>query len=644
MKAIKLVLSALALTSATLGESAQPIPIEVLFRASPLGEALISPDGRHLGLLVNDGVDSRSLLIYDLQDSSTSALRGSSEFDIQVFRWISNDKLVFSLAFDKVFTFGLYAAKLGHLADYTPIDKFNASWIIGVPEDRPGRVLVWLLGTSGYQYRADTVVELDADFKAPLEREAQNGAAIRDRVPLPPSGTPQGWWADCHGEIALCRTWDKGRYHLWRYSPAGRNWREVQAESGTTPMGMDYDDRFAWVVTFSAPEGYSLRRCNMETGVLEEPSLQDRAYDIGTGHLHYSKAAQRVAGVTYLKSRPVSAWFLKSYAVAQASFDKLHPDTDNVLVDHDREDHKFVFQLTGSQHPGSHELLDLEAKKLRKLGDADSALAARTFQPVRPIYLKMRDGVTIEAYVTLPAGASPAHPVPMVVLAHGGPWARDQALFNPEVQFLASRGYAVLQPNYRGSTGYSPEISHERIYHFIRMHDDVTDSTRGFLESGLIDPKRVAIMGGSFGGYLAVSGAAREPNLYCCAITVCGVFDWKKQIEHDREHMERGLSNELLDEADNPHGDLAHLDEISVLAYADRIHVPVLIAHGLDDGRVDVEQSHQLAKALQRRNVPVETYFKALEGHGFYNYESRVSFYRQVETFLATNFARANPR
>ncbi|MFI5336039.1 MAG: alpha/beta hydrolase family protein, partial [Opitutales bacterium] len=532
-----LVLNLLACVLVAEAAPSRPLSAEELFRAAPLGEARLSPDGQSLGVVVEDGIDSRSLVIYDLKDFSPLALRGSGEFDIAGFRWISNDKVVFSLAFDKMYTWGLYSAQVAHLGDYSPIDKYNLVTIVGIPESRPGRVLAWLTGTVGYQFKADMVVELDADFKPRNKQTMQRGDAIRDRVPMPDEGTPDGWWADQHGEIALCRSWSKGHFHLLRYVPARKTWSEVPVATEVMPMGMDYDDQCAWVVTYAPAGGFALRRCHLDTGVLEAPVLQDPAYDISNGHLCFSSAARRLAGVIYQQSKPRSAWFLKPYAVAQASIDKLHPDTDNVLADHDRADKKFVYMHTGAQHPGTHELLDLEAKKVRGLGDAAPWLKDRPLHPVQPIYLKTRDGVALENYLALPEGASPAHPVPLVVLAHGGPWVRDTGEFNPEVQFLVSRGYAVLQPNYRGSSGYAPAISRERKYNFIRMHDDVTDATKALLATGIIDPRRVAIMGGSFGGYLAVAGVSREPGLYCCAITICGVFDWKEQIEHFRKQM-----------------------------------------------------------------------------------------------------------
>jgi acetyl esterase/lipase len=639
-----LVLSVLAFATAARAAPSppsEPLSAEELFRAATLGEARLSPDGQHMGVVVADQGDSRSLVIYDLKDYKPTGLRGAGSLDVSTFQWMGNDKLVFSVTQDKLYAWGLYSARLGRISDYTPIDTYDVTQIIGFPEARPGRVLVWCRSTVGGQIEPGDVVEMDADYKPFGSELPRRGDAIVRRLNPPKEGRVVFWASDHRGELALCETWSRGRYHFYRYAPGPKTWGEVPIHADARPMGMDYDDRYAWVVTVSPDVGYALRRCNLGSGALEEPVLTDPSYDIGTGGLHYSDAARRLAGVTYVQRKPVSAWFLRDYAVAQATMNKLRPSTDNVLVDHDSADKKFLFELTGPQHPGAHELLDMEAKTVRSLGDAAPWLKGRPLHPVVPITFHTRDGARLEGYEALPDGASTAHPVPLVILAHGGPWARDTALFNPVVQFLVSRGYAVLQPNYRGSSGYVPAVSLEGKFKFRRMHDDVTDAARAIVRTGLVDPKKVAIMGASFGGYLAVAGVAFEDGLYCCAVTECGVFDWKKQIDGYRDAINRGESMEILDEAARPGGDLANLDQISPIGHADQIHVPVLIAHGTEDNVVDVEQSRKLAKELRRRGVPTETFYRAFEGHGFYSYQDRVEFYHRVEAFLAANLGGA---
>jgi dipeptidyl aminopeptidase/acylaminoacyl peptidase len=407
-------------------------------------------------------------------------------------------------------------------------------------------------------------------------------------------------------------------------------------------MAVDPDNRFLWVVIHSMEKGYELRRMNIETVGMGAPVLTDPLFDISTGRLHFSEIDHSLAGVVYMQRKPRSVWFSRAFAGAQATIDEHRPDTDNVLAEADASERKFLYLLTGPLHPGSFELLDLDSRKLNILADAAPWLKGRKLCPLRQIKFTARDGLGLEGYLAMPAGASTEHRVPMVVLAHGGPWVRDTGEFNPEVQFLASRGYAVLQPNYRGSAGYSPEISRApAAYDYRRMSDDVTDATRAILSTGLVDPSRVAIMGGSFGGYLAVSGVTFESGLYCCAVTVCGVFDWERFIKSKSDVARPGEYELLTDEVGKPGRDDRYLERISPLEHADQIHVPVLIAHGTEDNVVDVAQSKQLARVLKRRGVPYETFYRAVEGHGFFNYKDRVDFYHRVEAFLAKNLGGA---
>jgi dipeptidyl aminopeptidase/acylaminoacyl peptidase len=347
-----------------------------------------------------------------------------------------------------------------------------------------------------------------------------------------------------------------------------------------------------------------------------------------------------LVGVGYDQRGPVTCWFTPEFHQIQALVDASYPDTANVLIDYDRTERNFLYRATSPQQPGIDLLLKLDDRTLQPLARSAPWLESRPLHPMKPIDFRTRDGVKLEGYVTLPEGADQHHPAPLVVLVHGGPWVRDTLAFDPEVQFLASRGYAVLQPNYRGSTGYAPGISRDHRFDFRRMHDDVTDATKAILHSGLVDPHRVAIMGGSFGGYLALTGVAFEDNLYRCAISVCGVFDWEAFVNSKSYGALPGQYEELRD---NLGTDRQRFEQISPLAHVEQIHVPVLLAHGSEDPVVDMAQSRKLDAALKKLGIPHETFFRSGEGHGFYDYTNRVEFYRRVEAFLAANLGDPAP-
>jgi acetyl esterase/lipase len=622
------------------GPAPAPLSAEELFRAAPLGEAALSPDGRHLGTIITDENDSKNLIVFDTKDFKVSGLRSSKSFEISTFEWLGNEWMVFNVLRDKLYSWGLYSAEIAHMERFIPLNQFDGTEIVGVPQARGDRVLTWIRQSSRDEGRPGPLVELNAR-RYMTANDARDGAGVMHTYRPPKLGVVMAYRADQDGNLALCMTWLNGRAHLFHYHPDGGSWSEVNVPPDARWMSVDPDNRFLWIVTYTGGTGFSLRRMNIDSGALDAAVLTDPFYDISTGRLYFSEATHALAGVVYMQRKPVSVWFSRAYATAQATVDQHRPATDNVLTGCDDAERKFLFLLTGPEHPASYELLDLDAKRLNVLADAAPWLKGRALCPVKPVSFNARDGLRLEGYMALPAGASREHPVPLVVLAHGGPWVRDTGEFNPEVQFLASRGYAVLQPNYRGSAGYSPAISRVAAYDYRGMCDDVTDATKAIISTGVIDPRRVAIMGGSFGGYLAVSGVAFESGLYRCAITVCGVFDWERFIK-SKSDVARPAEYELLtDEIGLPGRDDKYLERISPLEHADHIHVPVLIAHGTEDNVVDVAQSKRLASELKRRGVPYETFYRAVEGHGFRDYRDRVEFYHRVEAFLAKNLGGA---
>jgi len=222
----------------------------------------------------------------------------------------------------------------------------------------------------------------------------------------------------------------------------------------------------------------------------------------------------------------------------------------------------------------------------------------------------------------------------MVVIPHGGPWHRDTWGFDPEVQFLANRGYAVLRMNFRGSTGYGRKFKEAGYGQWgLTMQNDVTDGVAWAVESGIADPGQIAIYGGSYGGYAALSGLTQTPELYACGVSYCGVsniFTWIAAIPDYWKPL-LGMIHEMVGDPEN---DAERLKETSPFFHADRIRVPLLVAQGANDPRVRKEESDQMVSALRERGVEVEYLVKDDEGHGFHNEENVFDFYRALESFL----------
>jgi dipeptidyl aminopeptidase/acylaminoacyl peptidase len=253
---------------------------------------------------------------------------------------------------------------------------------------------------------------------------------------------------------------------------------------------------------------------------------------------------------------------------------------------------------------------------------------------MRPISYQSRDGLTIHGYITLPKNVAPKN-LPAVILPHGGPWSRNSWGYSAEVQFLANRGYAVLQMNFRGSTGYGRKFWEASFKQWGRaMQDDVTDGVRWLIKQGIADPRRIGIYGASFGGYVALVGLSSTPDLYACAVDYAGVSNLFTLLKSIPAYWKPYLDM-YYEMVGHPERDEALLREVSPVFHADRIKAPLLIAQGANDPRVNRNESDQMVAALKARGINVIYIVKDNEGHGFSNEENRFSFYRAMEEFLA---------
>ncbi|MEI9944353.1 MAG: S9 family peptidase [Chitinophagaceae bacterium] len=261
---------------------------------------------------------------------------------------------------------------------------------------------------------------------------------------------------------------------------------------------------------------------------------------------------------------------------------------------------------------------------------------------MKPVEYKSRDGLTIHGYLTLPKGVE-AKNLSVVINPHGGPWARDSWGYNQEAQFLANRGYAVLQMNFRGSTGYGKEFWLKGSKEWgKKMQDDISDGVAYLIKEGIANPKKVAIYGGSYGGYATLAGITFTPDLYCCAVDYVGVsnmFTFMKTIPPYWEPY-KAMFQELVGD---PVKDSLLLAEVSPVFHVDKIKAPLFIAQGANDPRVNKAESDQMVEALKKRGVEVEYMVKNDEGHGFANEKNSIDFYKSMDTFFAKHLAEQKP-
>jgi dipeptidyl aminopeptidase/acylaminoacyl peptidase len=626
----------------------EPVPIMDFFRPRLLQQPKLNPSGTHIAAIVTAGEGSHELLVYELKTQKIDTISGVGDKDIYQVTWLNDTRLVFELSARKLYGLGLIAADLGSFSSMHPLMQYYGSSLIAVPPKNRLRPLVWnrhdfetnqdggvaVVNTDIRTGRVVDLVAVGGTYSDLMDVRDNNERHIVSRFPMPSGGVTYGYLADREGQLAYAFTSDNGRLAMKRLENG--QWLDCPVDLEHINV-VDCGDQPGQVVVIGPrQEGQprALQMMDAATGKLGEVLLQDKAYDF-TGWLYRSPATQEILGVEFERNGPRTVWFSEDYRKLQKILDGFFPGVVVRIIGNNEAGNLFLVATYSDRQPAIYSWVNIETGKAGLFKNSAPWIDPKRMQPESIVKFKTRDGRQLDAYLTLPAGASKAHPPPLVVVPHGGPWMRDDWGFDGEAQFLASRGYAVLKPNYRGSPGYNWMFPEEDEWDFRKMHDDVTDATKGLIASGLIDGGRVAIMGGSFGGYLAVSGIVNEPSLYRCAVTIAGVFDWEKQINDSKYNQyDNPTFGRLMHKLGDPKQQREKFDAISPGRHADQIRVPVFVAGGKEDPTVDIEQARGLISALEKYHVPHETDIVGEEGHGMGHLDNQVELYSRIEAFL----------
>jgi dipeptidyl aminopeptidase/acylaminoacyl peptidase len=404
------------------------------------------------------------------------------------------------------------------------------------------------------------------------------------------------------------------------------------------PLGFDKEDRTLLVGWTGDDETEGLYTYDIAAKKIGQLAFRHQQADFDA--LVFSTTRKSLVGVTFETDRPQTIWFDPSYRRLQASVDRVLTNTLNRLVNTSIDETRALFLTSSDRDPGSYYFLDTTAPGIEELFDRASGVPPREMALMTPIEYKARDGLQIHGYLTLPNGQS--NNLPMVVMPHGGPSARDSWGYNPDTQFLANRGYAVLQMNFRGSTGYGQKFLEAGFRPWgLKQQDDITDGVKWAIAQGMADPRRIAIFGSSYGGFAALVGLEQTPELYRCGVCYAGVTDIVRTFQTLVSFGERSdlrLNRLMLAETvGDVRKDKERLSAISPLRNAHLVQAPVFLAYGELDPRVPISTGHDMANALRARGKLSEFMVKADEGHGFVHEENRIEFWTKVEAFLKKN-------
>ena len=340
-----------------------------------------------------------------------------------------------------------------------------------------------------------------------------------------------------------------------------------------------------------------------------------------------------LTGVRYTEAKTSYVFFDEDRKNLQKELEKRLADVEVRVSDFSKDETKVLVRTFTDKTRGKYFFYDRTADKFLELADISPWLNEEYMSSMEPIEYTSRDGLTIHGYLTLPVGKR-AKDLSVVINPHGGPWSRNYWGFNSEAQFLANRGYAVLQMNFRGSTGYGREFWESSFKEWGKaMQNDITDGVQWLIDDGIADPDRIAIYGGSYGGYATLAGVTFTPDLYACGVDYVGPSNIFTLLESFPPYWE--LYREMFFEMiGDPVDDKEMLEAVSPLFHVDNIKVPLLVAQGANDPRVKQAEADQIVAALEEKGIEYEYLLKEDEGHGFRNEENRFDFYRTMEKFL----------
>lgn len=455
----------------------------------------------------------------------------------------------------------------------------------------------------------------------------------RAQLVVPPRANFMNWVADPAGVVRMGLGYDdQKRTSRLLYRPDGSSsFRLIdradarKKESLTMPILLAGG---AGAVTVADPNGFdALHDIDLKTLSVGRQIYGADGYDIDSVWL--SSDGARVTGVAYTSDRPRMHWLDPALADVQAQFDKaVGPDRIASIVSLSRDQSKMLVWVGDASQPGSYYYYDANAGgSMTRIGFVNSAIKA-PLSPVSTYRYKARDGLSVEAILTLPRGRE-AKKLPLILMPHGGPGARDSARYDWWAQFLADRGYAVVQPNYRGSTGYGDAFRDAGDGEWgLKMQDDLNDAVSDLAAKGMIDPARVCIAGASYGGYAAMRGAQRDGDKFRCAISYAGVSDLPDIMNYDSGFLNGNSARDYWKRS------AANIKDVSPINHAGSFSAPILIMHGKKDKRVPVSQSRRMADRLKAAGKSVEYVEQPLGDHYFSRQADRQQFLEAIEAFL----------
>ena len=598
-------------------------PLEDFFRNSDRSGYQISPDGNYFSFLA-PYEDRMNIFVQRIGSEDTVRLTSETARSVAGYMWATNERILFMKDTAGDENYQLYGVNLdgSDLRAYTAFPGVRTTLIDDL-EDIPNEVII---GMNKRQAEIFDPYRLNLET-GELTQLAEN------------PGNWQSYMTDHEGKLRVVTAIVDGvntqilyrEHEEEEFRPVlTTNFKESVDFMEFTP-----DNRLVYAATNLGRDKVALVLMNPATCEELEHLYAHEQYDVSS--ISYSRKRKKLLAV-YCQGHkdPIRHYFDDEEAAFREHLRGFFEGRRFGITATDKEEQKYLIYVGSDRTRGRYCFYDRAVGSPALLAELAPWLQEDDMVAMHPVTYTSRDGLTIEAYLSLPHPYTPetAKALPVVVHPHGGPWARDSWGYSAEVQFLCNRGYAVFQMNFRGSTGYGRKFLEASYKQWGQaMQDDITDGVNWLIAQGIADAKRVAIYGGSYGGYATLAGLCFTPDLYACGIDYVGVSNLLTFMQTIPPYW-RPLLEMMYEQVGDPEKDLEMLTAYSPALQAHLIKAPLFIAQGANDPRVNKAESDQMVEALKARGVEVEYMVKDDEGHGFHNQENRFDFYRAMERFL----------
>ncbi|WP_086739490.1 alpha/beta fold hydrolase [Erythrobacter colymbi] len=607
-----------------------PIAVGHFAKRPAFWDAKLSPNGAMFSFMRHSNGEVQFVITDTTSGKLVRALAADPQDELDWYRWVTNDKLLLAVStpgeffreevrYTRLILVEVSSGVMTRL--FARSDVVEGDNVIHVAKDG--------------SYVLVAIQQTIYDYPSVLRHELKPGGKIS--VVQDPRDGVWNWVADDQGVVRMGTGWFEDRFKVYYRPGAGENLKLVARLKESDTVDRYWD---ALSIVNGSDEGYvlsegdtgrvGLRRVNFSTREVIETVYEHPEWDIDSVTLKDGKPF----AAYYTAERDEVHWFDPAIAKQYRSLRKALGDGEVWVTSRAEDETRMLVYAGHESDPGVLYLYDPAAKRLQEISQFRPEIDFRALASPKPVQYTARDGTVIRGYLTLPRGRE-AKNLPLILMPHGGPYGvRDKLEYNDEVQLLANRGYAVLQPNYRGSGGYGDAFFEAGAGQIGRkMQDDIDDAMDWAVKQGIADAKRVCVVGGSYGGYAALWAVLRNPERYRCAASWAGVTDWNKLLRYDRRYLTARVNKWWQARV---RGDKTQdLDGVSPYRTAGTLSRPVLLAHGTKDKRVPISQYNIFEKAARIAPVPPQTLVIKDEGHSFSSPENAQAWYEALDGFLA---------